>query len=212
MQSLSLRSYRVGLNVAELENAAQGALHQADNAENLVAHLNWSSPEEIQFLKDGFSSQNDVQGFWHLWHGLQKQSQLRNKRMRAGFPELKGRRKGLRGWWQKFSDKKEIALPINVDLLGWLRSMPRLALLATLHDSLLQKTMIADPVEVDLEEMTAIPHPWAEMIQTLDAQRARRIADSLKSPLHKIKPRILIEDFMNYVIYQPNRGFAYYYA
>lgn len=209
---LTLRAYKVGFDVIALQTAVKAFLSQADKIENVQNHLEWCKPDEMEFLKDAFHPQTNAKEFFLLFEQVQKQQRLKTRRLRAGFVELKGQRKGIRGWWQKFSDKKELALPVGADIFEWLQQSKRLHLLVSLHDSFLSRVMIAEPTEIDLDEITALSNPVAETISTLDRPRAKRLAAALSCPLRKISADFLLNELQGYVTYNMNTGFALYYA
>jgi transposase len=141
--------------------------------------------------------------------------QLKEQRIARGYPTLVSPRTGLKGWVQKkFRDPKEQRLPITLDILAWLKELPRLQLLVAIHDGILAQVSSAEPRPVGADQqMNQFINPLAEMIRDNDASRIERVRQALAEPLPSIPAATVVDELAGYVIsYDRNRGVAYYYG
>lgn len=202
----------MSINPQELEAAAGKLLSQCDKIANLQEFLGWNSEEEMDFLRKGFEPQKNASELSSMMAKMSQRVALKQKRLKGGYEDFTTPRKGLFAWFQKRRDRKELTLPIGVDVMNWLIFSERLSLLATLHDLLISHVTPATPREIGLEEIFSLQLPLAEMVYRADEARAKRVVEILKAPLHKVPASFLIHEITGYVIYLPSRGFAYYYS
>jgi hypothetical protein len=209
-----LNAYRVPINVSILDGTAEKIIQEAKNPESLLDALGWGN-EHLDFVKAGSPPVKDHKKIVQLIKDYHLRNKLKEARIARGYPTLVSPRNGLQGWIQrKFRDPKENKLPITLDILIWLRSLPRYQLLMAVHDALLAQVSSAEPRRVGQDHlMNEFVHPVAEMIRDKDANRVERLRQALASPLHGVSPGSLVDDFSGYVIsYDRNHGVAYYYG
>ena len=212
VHQFNLNFYRISFQAPELFTAAQELLKKSITVESLQHELSWQEKNEIEFLRMGFQPQANAKEILLLLKRIDQRAKYKEARIKSGFPDLLAPRKGLRGWWQSRKDRKEKSFPIALDAFQWFQHSYRLALLATLHDTLLSRVVTGEAHNVPLDEIMAIFHPLTEMVARKNGRSARRLVEALSSPLHQIDPHFLIEGVAGYIIYQTNRGFAYYEA
>lgn len=212
MPALSLRFYRVSLNVPEMPGHAQALLGSATSPEALAQSLGWEGTVDPAYLQSAFAPHKQARDFLDLWKLHHRQRRMRTERITRGYPDLIAPRTGIKGWFQKRRDKRELTLPITADLTDWLLNCPRYTLLNSLHDALLGPSSVAEPREIKFDEIAALPHPVIDMITGSDEKAVKAMVEALSAPLTKIDPSFLIEKLAGYVHYLPKRGFAYYYA
>ncbi|MEM9444442.1 MAG: hypothetical protein AAGA18_03740 [Verrucomicrobiota bacterium] len=209
----TLQPLRVAIDTSILNGTAKKILKGCSTLKGLQETLGYedqtSMPEEI--IK-GFQPQKNNRDFVDIVLNNQKRSSMRAKRIAKGFPDFQNRL-GIRGWVQKtFFDKSELSLNIEYEAIEWIHQSLRFNLLVSLHDMLIGTVASGEPREVDFSEISSYPNPISEMLTNHDRGRAQRITQALSSPLDKVSPEVLVDDFAGYVIYQRSRGFAYYYS
>lgn len=206
--------YRVPINVSILDGTVEKILQEGNNAEALLDALGWGN-EHTDFVKAGQAPAKDHKKLPQMIKENALRKQLKQQRIERGYPTLISPRTGLKGWIQKkFRDPKEQKLPITLDILTWLRGLPRFQLLVAIHDGILGQVSSAEPRRVGHDhQMNEFVNPVAEMIRENDMARVERLRHALAAPLPSIPPATVIDDLVGYVIsYDRNRGVAYYYG
>jgi len=209
-----LSAYRVPINVSILDGTAEKILQEGKNVEALLDALGWGN-EHADFVKAGQAPVKDHKKLPQMIKDNVVRKQIKLERIERGYPTLVSPRTGLKGWVQKkFRDPKEQKLPITLDILSWLRGLPRLQLLVAIHDGILGQVSSAEPRRVGHDhQMNEFVNPVAEMIRDHDTARIERLRHALASPLHSIPAATVIDDLAGYVIsYDRNHGVAYYYG
>lgn len=212
MIPLTLGAYKIPIEGSALTPAADAILKAASTPQTLAEAVGWDSIPEP--LTAGLAPTNNISAFKKQVAAYHQRLTLEKARLNAGFPDLVGPRKGLKGLLQKwFRDRKEPTLPIEVDLIQWLEACPRYQLLVALHDALLNKTALADPQPVSLEDIGRFSHPLAEVLTSTDPKRLQKFYTLLTTPLKKLTPTALIDEVAGYVVaFDTRSGFAYYFG
>lgn len=212
MMYLSLQPYRVSMNSSILIETAKDALKKAASEEGLKTLLGYDE-EASADVKEGLQPQRGTNHFVEMIKQNKKRSDLKAKRLKRGYPDFRLKRSGITGFIQKtFFDLKELQMPIEYEIISWLDTSPRYNLLVSIHDAILQTVSSGEPKQVEFSEINSYPNPVAQTIWQSDVERAARIAKALNSPIQRVSPETLIEDFVGYVVYHRRRGIAYYFA
>lgn len=208
----TLNPYRVSINASLLESSAKELLGATTDAASLAKLLGWA--EVPDYIWAGVEPYVDGKQVVEMVKNNARRVQLKEARIAKGYTDPNAPRKGISGWLQSnFSDAKENALPVELEIYDWLQRAPRFSLLITLHDSLLSMVSIAEPKQIDFQEITGYPNPISEMIYKQDLKRADRMANALTCKVGDIPPQVLIEDVAGYVVnFQQARGLGYYYG
>ncbi|MFQ3671675.1 MAG: hypothetical protein SNJ84_09480 [Verrucomicrobiia bacterium] len=212
MIPLTLGSYKVPIDSSALLPTATKLLQAASSPKTLQEALNLDPlPDPLPL---GIPPAKNTAELKKRFHAYLRRLALEKARLAAGFPDLIGPRKGLKGLIQKwFRDPKEPLLPIELDLIQWLESCPRYQLLVALHDSLLNTSALADPQPVSLEDIDRFSHPLAQLIAAQDLKRLTRLTSLLTAPIHKVPPQAILDDVAGYVVtFDTRSGFAYYFG
>jgi hypothetical protein len=207
-------AYRVPINVSILDGTAQKIIQESKKTESLLDALGWGN-EHAEFLKAGTAPVKDGRKLVGMIRDYALRKKLKEERIARGYPTLVSPRKGLKGWVQKkFRDPKENKLPITLDILTWLKNLPRYQLLVAIHDAMLAQVSSAEPRPVGQDhQLSEFVHPVAEMIRSNDVVMAERLRLALTSPLGSLTPQNLVDDVSGYVVsYDRNHGVAYYYG
>lgn len=200
------------LKSQELVPATAEFLKKATNETELASMLGWDKPDDITFIKEAMAPDRTAKNFLKLLKSVREHHRLRAKRIKSGHPDLLIPRKGLWAWWLRRKDNQELALPGDLEAFEWLSRCKRLTLLTSVHDAVIGMVVSGEPKQIDLDEITALPNPLAHMVSQADVLQAKRLVTNLSCPWNKIDPAWLCEELCGYVIYQPARGFAYYYS
>lgn len=209
-----LSAYRVPINVSILDGTVEKVLKESKNPEAILDALGWGN-EHLDFVKAGLAPVKDHKKLPQMVKENALRKTLKHQRIERGFPTLVSPRTGLKGWIQrKFRDPKEQRLPITLDILAWLKNLPRYQLLVAIHDAILGQVSSAEPRRVGQDhQMSEFVNPVAEMIRLQDQARVERLRHALASPLAAIPAATVIDDLAGYVIaYDRNHGVAYYYG
>jgi hypothetical protein len=209
-----LNAYRVPINVSILDETAERILKTGRNPDELLEALGWGK-EHRDFVQAGLAPTKDHKKLVQMIKDNALRRQLKEQRIARGYPTLVSPRTGLKGWVQKkFRDPKEQRLPITLDILAWLKELPRLQLLVAIHDGILAQVSSAEPRPVGADQqMNQFINPLAEMIRDNDASRIERVRQALAEPLPSIPAATVVDELAGYVIsYDRNRGLAYYYG
>ena len=209
-----LNAYRVPINVSILDGTAEKILKEGRNPDELLDALGWGN-EHREFVKAGLAPVREHKKLGQMIKDNALRRQMKQERIARGYPTLVSPRTGWKGWVQKkFRDPKEQRLPITLDILVWLRELPRLQLLVAIHDGILAQVSSAEPRRVGLDhQMNEFVNPLAEMIRDSDGARIERLRQALASPLPSIPATTVVDDLAGYVIsYDRNHGVAYYYG
>lgn len=211
MLHLSLQPYRVAIDSSILREKAQEVLKKATTEEGLKEVLGLEALSRE--VKKGLLPQKNPGKIMSLFQANLKRQGVRKKRLDRGFPDFIGPRKGLKGLLQKwYFDSAEMHLEAEHDLVHHLYESERYHLLVSLHDALLVEVASGEPKRVDFSEAVGYGNPICEMMIEKKVSQMKRLVKSLGTPLKKLDPDSLVEDFFGYVSFQRKRGVAYYYT
>ncbi|GAB4239607.1 MAG: hypothetical protein OHK005_01130 [Candidatus Methylacidiphilales bacterium] len=212
MIPLTLGAYKIPIDGSALTPTVASWLKEINSPDSLQAALGWDSVPET--LNLGIAPAKNTAELQKHFTAHRKRLALEKARLAAGFPDLIGPRTGIKGLLQKwFRDPKEPRLPIEIDILEWIEACPRYQLLVALHDSLLNRTAVAEPQPVTLEDIGRFSHPIADLLASGDPKRLQKFCNLLTAPFKKIDPNTILNDVAGYVVaFDTRSGFAYYFG
>lgn len=214
MSYQKLHAYRVPINISILDGTAAKMLAESKDPAAILEAVGWGT-EYLEFVQAGLAPAKDSKKLIQMIKDQEVRAKFKEERIAKGYPDFITPRKGFKGWVQrKFKDGKERELPILLDLILWLRELPRYQLLVAMHDALLGHVSSAEPRLVGNDhQLNEFVHPVTGIVQNKDLARAEMLRAALGGPLSSVPPSLLVDDFPGFVVsYERNHGVAYYYG